>query len=184
MIIQIYIVLDKVLLGYVVNEKEVGFYDQASKIVKLSLSIVTSLGTVMLPRIASEFSKGNYEKIKQYSQDSMQFILILALPLMVGLAGIANTLVPWFLGPGYEKVVPLIVMMSPIIVFIGLSNLFGIQILLPTGQQSKLTISVLAGAVISIIVNILLIKRLRKPGYCHRNTYCRRNGNTCSISPC
>lgn len=163
-IIQIYIVLDKVLLGYVVSEKEVGFYDQASKMVKLSLSIVTSIGTVMLPRIASEFSKGNYEKVKQYIQDSMQTILILALPLMVGLASIAPTLVPWFLGPGYEKVVPLIVTMSPIIVLIGLSNLFGIQILLPTGQQNKLTFSVLAGAVISIIVNILLIKRYESLG--------------------
>ena len=163
-IIQIYIVLDKVLLGFIVNEKEVGFYDQASKIVKLSLSIVTSLGTVMLPRIASEFSRGNYEKIKQYSHYSMQLILILTLPLMVGLASIANTLVPWFLGPGYEKVVILIVIMSPIIVFIGLSNLFGIQILLPTQQQSKLTISVAAGAAISIIVNILLIKSYESVG--------------------
>ena len=118
----------------------------------------------MLPRIASEFSRGNHEKIKQYSHFSMKLILFLTLPLMGGLASIANTLVPWFLGRGYEKVVILMVIMSPIIVFIGLSNLFGIQILLPTQQQSKLTISVAVGAAVSIMINILLIKNYASLG--------------------
>ncbi|WP_438824195.1 oligosaccharide flippase family protein [Bacillus sp. JJ1562] len=163
-IIHVYIVLDKVLLGVFVNEKEVGFYEQALKIINLSLSFIFSLGIVMLPRIASEFSRGNHEKIKHYNHFSMKFILFLTLPLMVGMASVADTLVPWFLGPGYEKVVILIVIMSPIIVFIGFSNLFGIQILLPTQQQNKLTISVAVGAAVSIIVNILLIKKYESLG--------------------
>jgi O-antigen/teichoic acid export membrane protein len=164
LIIQLYIVVDRIILGIVVNEKEVGFYDQASKIVKLTLTIITSLSTVMLPRIAAEFSKGNHDKIKQYTSFTIKFILLTTLPMTIGLAGIASTLVPWFLGPGFEKVTILIIIMSPIILFIGLSNIFGIQILLPTDQQNKLTISVALGAIASIIFNIILIKNLESIG--------------------
>ena len=163
-IIQLYVVVDRIILGMVANETEVGFYDQASKIVKLTLSIITSLSTVMLPRIASEFSKGNYEKIKQYSNTTIKFILFTTLPMTIGLAGVAKSVVPWFLGAGFEKVPLLIIIMSPIILFIGLSNVFGIQILLPIQQQTKLTISVAMGAIASIIINIILIKNLESLG--------------------
>lgn len=163
-IIQLYVVVDKIILGLCSEEAEVGFYDQASKIVKMTLSVITSLSTVMLPRIASEFSQGNYDKIKKYFSITIQFILLMTLPMTVGLAGVANTMVPWFFGPGYEKVAVLIVIMSPTILFIGLSNLFGYQILLPTNRQSKLTISVSVGAIISVVVNIILVQEMESIG--------------------
>ena len=55
--VQIYTVLDKTMIGAIVDDKaEVGFYEQSQKIVKLLLAIATSLGTVMSPRMASTFA--------------------------------------------------------------------------------------------------------------------------------
>nr|WP_275901501.1 polysaccharide biosynthesis C-terminal domain-containing protein [Cohnella algarum] len=54
--------------------------------------------------------------------------------------------------------------MSPIIVFVGLSNLFGMQILIPTNQQNKFTISVSVGALVSIIINLLLVNTFGSRG--------------------
>jgi O-antigen/teichoic acid export membrane protein len=163
-IIQLYVVVDRILLGVFANETEVGFYEQALRIVKITLSIVTSVSTVMLPRIAAEFARGNLEKIRIYSNIVINFVLFITLPMAVGLSGIAPTFVPWFFGPGYEKVGVLIIIMSPIIVFIGLSNVFGMQILVPTHKQNKLTLSVSAGAIISITLNIILIKHIASIG--------------------
>ncbi|EML6323438.1 oligosaccharide flippase family protein [Bacillus cereus] len=163
-IIQLYVIVDRILLGIFVNEIEVGFYEQALKLVKITLSIVTSVSTVMLPRIAAEFAQGNLEKIKTYSNIVVRFVLCITLPMTIGLAGIAPTFTPWFFGDGYEKVGVLIVIMSPIIVLIGLSNIFGMQILIPIQRQNKLTLSVTAGAIISIIINLILIKYMASVG--------------------
>ncbi|RKF44750.1 polysaccharide biosynthesis protein [Bacillus wiedmannii] len=163
-IIQLYVIVDRILLGVFVSTIEVGFYEQALKLVKITLSVVTSVSTVMLPRIASEFAQGNLEKIKTYSNIIVRFVLCITLPLAIGLAAIAPTFTPWFFGNGYEKVGVLVIIMSPIIVLIGLSNIFGMQILIPIQRQNKLTLSVTAGAIISIIINLILIKYMASVG--------------------
>lgn len=162
---QVYVVLDKTMIGlFVSNKSEVGYYEQAQKIVKLLMSLATSLGIVMMPRIASTYANGYKDKIKEYMEKSFSFILMLAFPLMFGIISISKHFVPIFFGNGYDKVVPLMCIMSPIIVIIGLSNVIGTQYLLPTKQQTKFTISVCVGAIANLILNIVLIKRYASIG--------------------
>lgn len=157
--VQIYTVLDKTMIGTFVEDKsEVGFYEQAQKIVKLLLTIATSLGTVMVPRMASTFASGDTEKLKQYMKKSFSFVLLLAFPLMFGIISVANKFVPIFYGDGYDKVIYLISIISPIILAIGLSNVIGTQYLLPTKQQKKYTISVTIGAIVNFVLNIIFIQ--------------------------
>lgn len=162
---QIYTVLDKTMIGTIVSNKaEVGYYEQAQKIVKLLMTIATSLGTVMMPRIAHTYAKGNIEKLRYYMNKSFSFILILAFPLTFGIISIASKFVPLFYGSGFAKVTSLLIIISPIIIFIGLSNVIGTQYLLPTKQQSKYTISVIIGALINLIFNLFLIKNYKSIG--------------------
>ena len=95
---------------------------------------------------------------------SFSFIMLLAFPLMFGIISVANKFVPLFYGNGYEKVIPIMCIISPIIIFIGLSNVTGTQYLLPTKQQNKYTISVVMGAVVNFILNIILIKKYASIG--------------------
>lgn len=162
---QIYTVLDKTMIGTIVsNKSEVGYYEQAQKIIKLLMTIATSLGTVMLPRIAATYAEGNREKVKEYMNKSFAFIMMLAFPLMFGIISVAYKFVPVFYGEGYDKVAPLLCIISPIIVLIGLSNVTGTQYLLPTKQQNKYTISVIIGAFINFIFNLILIKNFASIG--------------------
>lgn len=156
--VQIYTVLDKTMIGSIVEDKsEVGFYEQAQKIVKVLLTIATSLGTVMVPRMANTFANGDKEKLKEYMNKSFKFILLLAFPLMFGIISISAKFVPIFYGDGYEKVTILINVISPIILMISLSNVIGTQYLLPTKKQKKYTISVTTGAIINFILNLIFI---------------------------
>lgn len=162
---QIYTVLDKTMIGAIVEDKsEVGFYEQSQKIVKILLTVGTSLGTVMLPRIANTFAIGDNKKIKYYMNKSFHFILFLVVPIMFGMISISSKFVPIFFGEGYEKVIVLINIMSVILVAIGLSNVIGTQYLLPTKQQKKYTISVIIGAIVNGILNLLLIKQFQSIG--------------------
>ena len=76
---------------------------------------------------------------------------------MLGIAAIAPNIIPWFLGPGYEKCVLLMQLFSPLVLLIGLSNVFGLQYLIPTKQDKKYTIGILSGAVTNLILNFVLI---------------------------
>ena len=156
---QVYLLLDKVMLGTIISDKsEVGYYEQAQKIINLSLTIATSLGTVMLPRIANLYAENKFDEIKKFMKESFGFILLICFPLMFGIISISNKFVPIFFGQGYDKVVILLCLLSPIIVFVGLSNVTGIQYLLPTKQQKKYTTSILIGAGTNFILNSLLIR--------------------------
>lgn len=163
--VQVYTVLDKTMIGTIILDKaEVGFYEQAQKIVKLLLAIATSLGTVMVPRMASTFANGDKEKLKEYINTSFNFVLLLAFPLMFGITSIAGKFVPLFYGKGYDKVIYLIIVISPILLSIGLSNVIGIQYLLPTKQQKKYTISVILGAITNFIFNFIFINLWKSIG--------------------
>lgn len=156
---QIYTVLDKVMIGSIISDKSiVGYYEQGQKIVKLFLAIITSMGTVMVPRIANIFATGNKESIYKHLENSFNFVYLISLPMIFGLMLVSNNFVPLFFGAGYEQVATLICIISPILLMIGLSNVVGTQYLLPTKRQKEFTISVTIGAIVNLLLNFILIK--------------------------
>lgn len=95
--IQVYTILDKTMIGAIIPDKsEVGYYEQSQKIIKMLLTVVTSLGTVMLPRIASTFASGEKEKVTTYMKKSFNMVFLLAFPLMFGIIAVSKSFVPIF----------------------------------------------------------------------------------------
>jgi O-antigen/teichoic acid export membrane protein len=162
--IQIYLVLNKTMLGALVSNQEVGFYESADKIVKMSLAFLTATSSVMLPRVANSFARGEKDKIRQYVYVILNFVTYLAIPMTFGLIGISGRFVPWFLGNEFLKTSTLIIILSPAVIFIAWSNVIGFQYMIPTGKTREFTISVVAGAAINFILNILLIRRMYSVG--------------------
>mgnify|MGYP001625235652 FL=1 len=161
----IYTVLDKTMLGALCNDiSEVGYYEQAQKIVKISLTVITSLNTVMVPKIAKNFYDGNIEQVNKYMGKTFNFIWFLGVPMMLGIVTISNKFVPWFFGDGFEKVVMLLNATTPLIVFIAFSTAIGSQYLMSIGKQNIHTKTVIIGAIINAITNFLLIPKLMSMG--------------------
>ena len=78
----VYTVLDKTMIGYLTGiEEEVAYYEQGQKMVKIVLAFITSLGTVMLPRVANLFKLKEMKKIKQYLSKSFRFIFFISFPI-------------------------------------------------------------------------------------------------------
>lgn len=153
-----YNLLDKSMIGFLTkNDAEVAYYEQAQKIMKMALSIPTALGTVMLPRIARMFGEGKKDEIIQYLQKSVRFVCMLTFPLCAGIIAISKELVPWFFGSGYDKVTINLCIISPIIIIVGISNVIGVQYLLPVGKQKQYTISVVIGTLVNFTLNSVCI---------------------------
>lgn len=161
---QVYTVLDKTMLGAFATTIEVGYYDQSQKIVRLLLTLVTSLGTVMLPRIANLHGKGEKEEIKKYLLKAFCIISFLALPITFGIISISDKFIPMYFGNEYLPVVSLTNFSVWMVLIIGFGNVFGTQYLLAVGKTKEYTFSVILGAIVNFLLNLLLIPNLLAKG--------------------
>ena len=156
--IQVYTVLDKTMIGAILNNmNEVGYYEQSQKIIKILLTIITAVGTVMLPRLANCFAEKNYNQIKRYMYKTFSFVFMLSFPLTFGIIAVANNFAPLFFGRGYDKVPMIMQVLSPIVLFISISNITGTQYLISTKRQKEFTISVVIGAIVNFLLNLVFI---------------------------
>lgn len=162
--IHVYTSVDKVFLGWLSTESEVGFYSQADKIVKILMTIITSLGLVLLPHIASMIKEKNMKNVRTQVKDAIHFVIALGFPMVVGLICISPYFVPWFFGPGYNSSILLIQVLSILILIVGLSSVTGQAVLIPLNKQKIYTISIMCGMFINIIVNFTLIPFLNSMG--------------------
>lgn len=164
--ISLYKVMDKIMIGVFSNMSEVGFYEQAEKIINLPLGIITSLGTVMLPRISNLAEKGKNDEILEYIKKSINFMMFLAFPIVFGLCSISNKFIPLFLGEDFFKSSTLIYLLSPTIIFIAFANVIRTQYLIPKEKDKIYIISVTIGAIINLLFNIICIPNYGSVGAC------------------
>lgn len=97
---QVYLVVNRIMLRFMdpTSTVAVGLFSQSDKIIKLILAIVTATGTVMLPHIAHKFAAGDVRGIRQSLYNSFDFVTSLSVPMMFGIAAVAEKFAPWFLG--------------------------------------------------------------------------------------
>lgn len=161
----VYTVLDKSMIGWITNsELQNGYYEQAHKIEQMLVTIVTSLGTVTMPRVRYLLNSNLKEEAKNVINDAMEFIIFLALPMMFGILAISKYLVPWFLGESYINAIPILQIFSILMIIVGLDNTIGKQCLMAAKRQKYFNYGVIAGAVVNVIMNIILIPRLEAIG--------------------
>lgn len=164
---EVYTVLDRTMIGGITHsDNQVGYYEQAQKIVKTSLVVVTSLSTVMLPRIASTLKNQGEKSIVHMVEKSFRLSFFLSVPIMFGLMSVSVPLVTCFMGERYIYSAELITIISPVVLFIGIASVTGNQILLPMNMQKQYTLSVVCGAGINLIINLVLIPKYGTIGAC------------------
>ena len=156
----VYTMLDVSMLGYLYADvSHVSFYNQAQRFIKMFLFFITSIGSVMLPRIANIHAKGQDEEVLKFLRTTLRMALYLAIPMIAGIISLIPYFIGWFLDDTYQIVTPLIIFTTPIILFISLSNVFGTQYLLPIGRTKEYTRSVIFGALTNFCLNALLMPK-------------------------
>lgn len=157
----VYTILDKSMIGWLTNSAfQNGYYEQAHKIEQILVLVVTSLGTVTLPRMVYLIQDGNTKTYQKIMNSTLNFIFAISVPMCIGVLVIAPTLIPLFLGKGYEPCIKLLQVFSFLIIIVGLDNIIGKQCLMATNKQRQFNIGVIMGAVVNFFVNIILIPRL------------------------
>ena len=160
----VYTNMDKVMLGIMGTDVDVGYYGAASRIKSILVSVVTSLGTVLLPRASYYVQQGKMEEFRKISCTALNFVVLAATPLTLYFIFFARQGILLLSGSEYLGAVTPMQLIMPTLLFIGLTNILGIQILVPTGREKTVLYSVIVGAVTDVICNLLLIPRYMAMG--------------------
>jgi O-antigen/teichoic acid export membrane protein len=146
------------------GDMAVGLYTAANRIVRVIISIVTSIAAVTVPRLENALNKGDVSTYRNYCNKSLRFILIFGAPCCLGLIALAPEIIWLFAGEKYFGSILSLRLLAPIIVIVGLANFTGLQILYANRKEKYYTIAVSAAAVINAVFNFCMIPVLHQNG--------------------
>ena len=158
--ISLYVTLDRTMLGALASTKDVGIYDQALKLVNILLTLVTSLGSVMLPRVAGLLASGDKRAVNKMHEMSFLIYNLVIFPIMAGMLIVNDDFVQFFLGQDFQDARYAIAIMIFRMFFIGWTNIMGIQILIPHNRNKEFMISTTVPAIISVGLNLIFLPKL------------------------
>ena len=160
----IYTNLDAVMLGFMTSDADVGYYNAAVKIKTVLVALVSALGAVLLPRSSYLIEHNRIDEFKNISFKALKFVLLFSFPLMLYFMLFAEEGIVFLSGDAYmNSILPMQIIM-PTIVLIGITNIMGIQILVPLGKEKIVLKSVIIGAIVDLIINLILIPNLKSTG--------------------
>ena len=162
--IQVYTLLDRTMLGVLTNNAQVGLYDNSQKTIKLLVTLVSTLGVVMLPKMSSLIAQGKKDEFKNFIYTVFKFVNFVSWPMALGLMAVSNSFSLWFYSDKFTGISILLKVGTLIVIAISWSNILGIQVMLPMKKEKEFTISVTVGALVNFILNLTLIFKLQALG--------------------
>ncbi len=159
----LYLEIDKITLGIISTEVQVGYYLAANKFVKLVYSLITSITPVLLPRI-SYYMQNGVNDSKKIIKNAFNFFLFLAIPSTVGIFITSDLIVSIFFDISYNPSIVTMMILSPLILIITLSTSAAFLVLIPMGKTYQIALATWIGAIINLILNAILIPFLESNG--------------------
>ena len=152
----VYLTFDSILLGMLSpSNVQVGLYQLASKLKGICFSVINAIIGVLIPRL-SYYAKNDPEKYGALLRRGWGFLLNLCLGIALYLLVYAYPLVVLISSEKYADAVLPVRIIGLVNLLSCMSYFFGLCILSPLDQESKLARANLTGAPISLVCNLLL----------------------------
>lgn len=167
--ISIYTLLDTIILGFMTDERTVGLYSTGLKVSRISVLFIGALGVVLIPKLSEHFHNGRLDDFSSLINKSFKFVITFSIPTVFLLFSLSDFIIVSFAGSSFIEAGSVLKILSLLSLLIGLSNLFGLQILTTMGKDRYLAISGLIGMVISFGLNLILIPYYKEKGAAFSN---------------
>ena len=157
MTLNIYPIINKTLLKHFLGVDASGYFEKSDVMIRMALTVVTSVSAVLLPHTSKAFADGKVSLIKKLLKTSFGYVSMMAFPIALGMAAIAPKFGVFFYGEGFAPVGPAMMIESSAIIFMGWSSITGNQYLIPTMQSKHYTHSCRLCSVLTIVLAVPLI---------------------------
>lgn len=164
--VSVYALLDKTLIGVLIddNKVSVALYDYAEKIVKLPVTLLGALGTVLLPKVSVLLGKGKRQDALVVLKKANILLSWLAVPSFLGLAAISKIFAPIYFGNEFAISGDYMFYLSPLALIIPFGATVRNSYMIPSGKDKQYLISLVSAAIINLILDLILIPYLKVYG--------------------
>jgi len=156
----VYISLNTVLLGFLKNSTAVGYYTAGIKIFTILFGIINSLTSILIPHFSNLIALKKEEEFRIIVQKVYNFVIAISFPLTIGLIFVSPYAIILLCGEDFRFAILVSQITAPMLFIVGLSNVFGMQILYPLGKINIIIKSVIIASVVDILTIIILSPRL------------------------
>jgi len=153
--INLYTTSNQVILGFLCGTAQVGYFVAADRIRAAAQGLAGVLSNAVYPRVAAMMK----------TQRREAFRLAFRLMLIQGTTTFAGGVILWFaspyivrllMGPAFEASIPVLRWLAFVPFVVSLSNVFGIQLMLPLGLTKPFSRTLMASAVINFFLFVPL----------------------------
>ncbi len=169
--VSIYTLSDTIILGFMTDERTVGLYSTGLKISRVPMLFIGALGVVMVPKLSEHFHSDRSSDFINLINKSFKFVITFSIPALFILVSLSETIVISIAGDDFFESGGVVKILSLLSLLIGLSNIFGLQILTPMGKDKYLTFAALFGMLVSLGFNLLLIPIYKEKGAAYSNVF-------------
>ncbi len=162
--ISVFSYMDKIMIGKLSDKTQLGFYENAWKMIEFPVGFITALGTVMLPKISNLVKKGKDEVIDSYIYQSMRFSMVAAIAIAFGIASIGKEFAVVFWGKDFYTSGILMIILSVTVVLMSWNGVIRTQFLIPRQHDKVYLLAVCTGAVVNFVANYILIQKYAAAG--------------------
>lgn len=157
LVVSLYVNLNPVMLGFMVDVTSVGLFTAATKISHMMIGFSIALQNAVLPRTSNILQVGDFDNFRRLTQKVLDFIFLITIPLSIGLIILSPSIILVLCGNDYSSASLSLAIQSPLIFVISLSGLFGIQMLYPQGKEKIVICATALGAIVNLILDFVLI---------------------------
>ncbi|HAL39435.1 MAG TPA: flippase [Polaromonas sp.] len=154
--ISLYTTTNPVVLGFLSNHTAVGLFTAADKIRQASQSLFTPFSNAVYPRVSALMAQDASAGLALVRK-----VLLIQGGLTLAISCSLWLLAPWavhfVMGQQYEGAVSVLRVLAAVPFLIGLSNVFGIQTMLPLGLKKHFSRIVMASGLINLALLFVLV---------------------------
>ena len=162
--IEIYSLMDITMMNFICDKKCIAFYKYGHSVEQMLLQVVNTFTVVLIPRISYSYKEKFYSEFNRLLTKGFKLILLCALPMIIGIFFTADFLMVNLYGKEYIVSANILKIFAILLIISPIGYLLGSRVLLVTGNENKMLISVGIGAVINLVGNTLLIPKLHEYG--------------------
>lgn len=153
------VTINQTILGRFSGATEVGYFSQSFNIVNVLLTLVTSLGTVMLPRMTKMINeKSKVDDAKRMITGSFKVMTILAIPIMVALMIVSHRFSIFFYGPSFARIGQLMLVESFSIAGGGIITLAAGLLLIPALGSTGAMMNIVLSEAMVVLIQVIMTR--------------------------
>lgn len=155
--VSLYTIFDKTLLGLLSSKSDVAFYEYSNKIIRIPQALIGVLGTVLYPRVCNLFAQNNLISARKYMRYSITYTMMIGVGAIFGLLAVGKQFVLLYYGNEFLVCGNIIFLMTPIIIIVGLGDVFRSQYLYPMKKDLLTLRIILINAIVNLVCSFSLI---------------------------